>query len=303
MTAPQGHGSVPSGPLHRIVRILDRLSGINAQMALAGWSAALGVEAGNDRELQVEVVRAMALFNDEIDRAYASITGTEFRPEDYDGAFVNLRDATTLARLYTSDWNTIRNMLPAPVLGVLRMCSRYVAPSEYVMSEQEIQELREAMAALAKAVDELPPHDPLARFLGEQYDRMARAIREYEIAGADALRHRMYELEGALRNQFAQATPEERHRPAVVAASKVLTTAKKILAGISLVGGALKASQEIVHVLADAPTYYLAPGSPIEDDQLDTDYTIDEDLASDSMSVSDRAVGSVDTMAPTPPKK
>jgi hypothetical protein len=267
--------SSPSSSLSRLVVLFERVTthDNNAPMILR-WAEALRIvpeNAGLGQTTARTALRAMALMNEEFERARLSLAATPFPTSDYEAAFNRAQKTIDFQQLNTA-WSSLRGELSSETLGVLRLCSRVVAAEEQLLDEGELEDVDAAIADLVSVLANLPATDALARVLAEQLEIMRQARVDYQIGGASVLRRAVYGLDGAVVNQMSQERSTDKgdshERAAVVRSAYRLSRAVKVAlatAGVvAALGGAVEGALHIAEASATAQMFYLTSGPSLD---------------------------------------
>jgi hypothetical protein len=255
--------TTPSSPLRRVVSIITRL-GLPREDASASptalmFGSAFGYDKSNERDVVRTTVRLLALVEEQLPAIHDELGSIPNLDEsDWGFAFDAVRKAFRYEYAWTN-FSKFVNNLDERAVGMLKACAKLSPSSEPLISDDELQSIRDALQDLSETVFALPKGQILRLVLGEQIRQIALALLEYPFAGADALRVGLYQLDGSLLNQFGKGMPDdaaEETKAVVTSAQRLRTTLHRILAAVALAGAAMRASQEIGQIAAENVVYY-----------------------------------------------
>ncbi|HEY4131656.1 MAG TPA: hypothetical protein VGM50_13640 [Gemmatimonadaceae bacterium] len=205
--------------------------------------------------------RALASFEEELARGRAELEQLpRIDSSDWGGAYDAVEGAVKLENLYSGS-NSLLVSLTNPVMGMLRVCAKLVPADESRMTSAQLAALKQAVEDFEAAGEAIPAGDLVREYMRDLATRMSRALDEYEIIGSRALRLGVYELDGAIINQFGRdpsttPTASEPVRRAYSLAKRLSSTVKEVLTWTALAGGALHAAQSMGHIAAQSVVWY-----------------------------------------------
>jgi hypothetical protein len=226
-----------------------------------GWAATFGIPWTEERTSMAATVRALAAFGEELDRSYLSLGHTAYQKEDYESAYAAIRNASLIQVAVQSIWDAVLAQFRGPSAAVVRMCSRYVPPSEALTSDEDYLDLVKTVAEFKTMLADYDTNDPLVAFLLGVHRRMETALVEYQIIGEAALVERVFELEGALAHAV-KSDPAMQKNPVWIASASLLQKVKTVLQATVLAAAAMKASQTIGVIAAETVDYYVEAPAP-----------------------------------------
>jgi len=172
----------------RLLRILEKASEYqdNTQ-ALEAWSKLLGVAAENPNRKAVEVSELVHAMHRELDLAAAGLAGANFSKSLYESAFTRIEHAIS-PMLLPATWNQVKQYLTPDVLTALAFCTEILPDEENQISAEELAAIRQKVEELRATVADTDTPARLRQLIQHHIELIDRALSEYSVVGAKALR-------------------------------------------------------------------------------------------------------------------
>lgn len=170
----------------RLLRILEKASEYqhNAQV-LDTWAKLLGVVVTNRRAVAVgELIHAM---HQELDLAAAGLAGANFSKILYESAFTRVELAIS-PMLLSATWDQVRQYLTPEVLTALAFCTEILPDEENQISAEDLVSIKEKVNELRVTVADADTPPRLRQLIQHHIELIDRALSEYLVVGAKALR-------------------------------------------------------------------------------------------------------------------
>ena len=175
-------------PAARLSHILARAhSHGETKGVLAAWAELLGVNEPDDITRQVEVTRLLGEMLGQLQLINEAAPRTPLKPNRYEAHLVRLREALSPARL-PSEWKNVRQFLTPDTLLALDVLADTLPPDQTHVPQSAIDQILADLSSLEKFVAASELSADLAQFIYSQIDAIRKAVREYPVRGAVALR-------------------------------------------------------------------------------------------------------------------
>ena len=172
----------------RLLRILEKASEYqdNTQ-TLEAWAKLLGVSVDNPNRRAVEVGELVHAMHRELDLAAAGLKGANFSKSLYESAFSRIEHAIS-PMLLPATWNQVKQYLTPDVLTALAFCTEILPDEENQISTEELASIQEKVEELRVTLAEAETPPRLRQLIQHHIELIDRALSEYSVVGAKALR-------------------------------------------------------------------------------------------------------------------
>jgi len=172
----------------RLLRILEKASEHqdNTQ-TLEAWARLLGVSVENPHRKAVEVGELVHAMHRELDLAASGLAGANFSKGLYESAFTRIEHAIS-PMLLPATWNQVKQYLTPDVLTALAFCTEILPDEESQISAEELDSIRKKVEELRATVSDAETPIRLRQLIQHHIALIDRALSEYAVVGAKALR-------------------------------------------------------------------------------------------------------------------
>lgn len=262
-----------TNPMKRLAAIFQLvLHTAPTNPAVAAWAKVFDTTTPDDPSGGPETLRCLAQLQREVCIADGVMRRSGVRPDVVNRMMQALRQASSI-ELAVAGFGHIQQLLQQDgVLHTLALAGDMHISEEWILEEHELDEIGAALALLGTAIANLPDEDPIRSFLSEQWALLRSALRDYQIAGASALRRAVYEFDGALAHQYGAPDDPSPGAPvtaeqatalhAAFSASRAVKVALATLGLVTALGTGVNAALKLAPVAASTQMYYLQIGSP-----------------------------------------
>lgn len=172
----------------RLLRILEQhTSHADSVQTLAAWAALLGVNEQNQHRRAVAVGELVHAMNRELHYASVGLAHANFSPHLYKSAFSRIENALS-PMLFPATWNQVRQYLTPDVLTALAFCTEILPNEEAEISTDELSSIRNKLDELRETLQDTSMPPRLRSLIQHHVELIEKALFEYPIVGAIALR-------------------------------------------------------------------------------------------------------------------
>ena len=140
-----------------------------------------------DSRRAVEVGELVHAMHRELDLAAAGLADAAFSKGLYESAFSRIENAIS-PMLFSTTWNQVKQYLTADVLTALAFCSEILPDEESQISTEELTSIRQKVEDLSTALADAETPPRLRQLIRHHVELIERALSEYAVVGAKALR-------------------------------------------------------------------------------------------------------------------
>jgi hypothetical protein len=199
-------------PASRVLRLIEQAPSFpdNTQ-TLEVWAKLFGIEDGNPHRRVVAVGELVHASLRELDLIADGMKAAAFPSALYDTVLDKLRHAFS-PMLLPGTWNQARQYFGADVLTSLAYCSEILPDEETQISDADLSEIRSRLSELRESLVGSEVSDRLRKLITHHIELIERALCEYPIAGAKALREAGHTAHGEIieaRDEIAAARQTE----------------------------------------------------------------------------------------------
>lgn len=172
----------------RLHSILARASGMadNATV-LTVWSEAFQIEEPNDARKALRVSERLGWLHQELEILRNQMQGAEFSEELY-ASPLNRIEQSISTLLLQSNWASCKQYLSADTLLALAFCIEILPDEEGQINEADIDAIRSLVRELSEHLSSSTLPDSLKALIQHHIELIERAVAQYPIVGAKALR-------------------------------------------------------------------------------------------------------------------
>lgn len=172
----------------RLLRILEKASEYQDNIqTLEAWAKLLGVAVDNPNRRAVEVGELVHAMHRELDLVAAGLSGTNFSKSLYESAFTRIEHAIS-PMLLPATWNHVKQYLTPDVFTALAFCTEILPDEENQISAEELSAIRQKVEELRATVADTETPARLRQLIQHHTELIDRALSEYSVVGAKALR-------------------------------------------------------------------------------------------------------------------
>ena len=172
----------------RLHRILERHnSHPDGIQTLEAWAALLGVTESRPLRRAVAVGELVHAMHRELESAAIGLASADFSKNLYESAFSRVENALS-PMLFPNTWNNVKQYLTSDVLIALAFCAEILPNEEAEISSEELASIQSKLDELRSTLDDATLPRRLRSLIEHHVALIERALAEYPIAGATALR-------------------------------------------------------------------------------------------------------------------
>lgn len=172
----------------RLLRILERTSGhANNTPVIEVWAKLLEVAEEHPIRRAVAVTQLLQNMHRELEIATVGLSTASFSKNLYEKAFSHVENAIS-PMLLPHTWNNVTNYLTPEVFTALAFCAEILPDEESEISSEELQAIREKVEELKAALVDTDTPVRLQSLIQHHIELIERALAEYLVVGAKALR-------------------------------------------------------------------------------------------------------------------
>lgn len=172
----------------RLHALLKKASGNSAQtQILEVWANLFEVAEANPNKKSIAVAERLGSMFREVNLIREQMDKTDFGESLYSSALSKIELALS-TMILSGTWNSAQQYLTPETLVALEFCGEILPDEEALISSEELAEIRSRVKDLQESLSssQLPPR--LRTLVEHHIDLILRALAEYPIAGAMALR-------------------------------------------------------------------------------------------------------------------
>ncbi|PVE07981.1 hypothetical protein B472_06115 [Limnohabitans sp. Rim28] len=155
--------------------------------AVEAWANLLGVMDDDPNRRAVRVAELVHAMHRELDLVAAGLAEAHFSKRTYENAFARIEQAISPLML-TASWIQVKQNLTPDVLTALTFCAEILSDEESQISTDELEDIRQKVEELRATVDDAETPLRLRQLIQHHIELIDRALSEYLIVGAKALR-------------------------------------------------------------------------------------------------------------------
>ncbi len=172
----------------RLLRILAKApEHQDSTQTLEVWAKLLEVDVDSRNRKAVEVGELIHAMHRELDLAAAGLAGANFSKSLYESAFTRIEHAISPMLLPTT-WNQVKQYLTPDVLTALAFCTEILPDEESQISAEELEAIRQKVEELRATITDADTPARLRQLIQHHIELIERALSEYMVVGAKALR-------------------------------------------------------------------------------------------------------------------
>lgn len=172
----------------RLLRILENNSvhSDNGQ-TLEAWISLLGVTETHPHRRIVAVGELVHAMNRELESASAGLALENFSKNLYENAFSKIENAIS-PMLFANTWNHVKQHLTPEVLTALAFCAEILPSEEAEITAEELTSIADKLDELRATLEDTSLPQRLRSLIEHHVELIERALAEYPVVGAMALR-------------------------------------------------------------------------------------------------------------------
>ena len=172
----------------RLLRILEQAgSHTDNIQTVDAWAKIFGVAVEHPIRRAVAVGELVRAMRHELEIAAVGLATANFSKSLYESAFSRIENAISPMQL-PNTWNQVKQYVTPEVLTALAFCTEILPDEEAQISADELESIRQKVQELRTAATE-PDTPPRLRLLIQHHvELIERALAEYVVVGAKALR-------------------------------------------------------------------------------------------------------------------
>jgi hypothetical protein len=172
----------------RLLRILERhTSHADNVQTLEAWAGLLDVTETHPHRRIVAVGELVHAMHRELEHAATELASANFSKNLYENAFSRIENALS-TMLFPNTWNHVRQHLAAEVLTALAFCTEILPNEETEISVEELASIRSKLDELRLTLEDSSLPRRLRSLIEHHVELIERALAEYPVVGAIALR-------------------------------------------------------------------------------------------------------------------
>jgi hypothetical protein len=260
-TDPQPGPAVPSSPAVRAEAVFRRASR-QAKTADGGnntfvgaWAAALGISEKDGLSQLASVAAALVQLRQQLEQVRGLARAAGVPPELWQDALQRAENCLGLSNLSGGINQAQIQSDFATALVALAWLAAMLPATENAVPAEELDAILSMINDLEERIRKGRLSDDAKLFLFAQLDILRRAVREYELRGAQALRVAVYHVDGNLQDAGARAAPPDSseelrglaklRRRVKRAADAAVTSERALSAGHKLLQTGVQIAQQI----------------------------------------------------------
>ena len=172
----------------RLLRILEQ-AGVypDNHQTVDAWAQLLHVQSNHPIRRAIAVGELLRSMHHELEIAAAGLATASFSKSLYEPAFSRIENAISPLLLQNS-WNHVKHYVTPDVLTALAFCTEILPDEETQISSEDLAAIRGKLEDLRVAVSAADTAPRLRVLVQHHVDLIERALAEYLIVGAKALR-------------------------------------------------------------------------------------------------------------------
>jgi hypothetical protein len=172
----------------RLFRILERHSShADNVQTLDAWAGLLDVTETHPHRRIVAVGELVHAMHRELEHAATGLASANFPKNLYENAFSRIENALS-TMLFPSPWNQVRQYLAPEVLTALAFSTEILPDEETEISVEELGSIRSKLDELRATLEDSSLPRRLRSLIEHHVELIERALAEYPVVGAIALR-------------------------------------------------------------------------------------------------------------------
>ena len=182
----------------RILNIFNEVTPLNeAEQCLSVWSRFFELDSQDQIKNSIHVSNLLSQIHFELEIAREQMKKTSFPENMYDSAFNCIENAIS-PLLIAQQWTHVKQHLRPEVFTALNFCCHILPDEESEISEEDIQAIQQKLDELRAALDETFVSVRLQALIENQIKLIEKALAEYRIKGAKALRSASHQAMGEI---------------------------------------------------------------------------------------------------------
>jgi hypothetical protein len=154
---------------------------------LDAWARILGIEEANQARRASIAAELLIAMRRELSVASAGLAKANISQHVYEGALVKIEHAIS-PLLLPASWNQVKQYVTPDVLTALAFCTEILPDEEAQITDEQLEQIRGAVEALRATLAEPTLPDRLRELVAHHAELIERALNEYPLVGAKALR-------------------------------------------------------------------------------------------------------------------
>lgn len=197
--------------LHRVLQQAGN-HGDGVQV-MEAWAKIFGIVESNPNKRALLVAERLAAMQRELEHVQIQMRQANFSESLYTGALTNIEQALS-SMLLSGNWNQVKQYLLRETFVALAFCTEIIPDEESDISQEALAEISNLVADLRASLLEANISPRLQELIKHHISLIERAIAEYPIAGAKALREAARAGLGEL-IEVREVLKEEKDAPSV----------------------------------------------------------------------------------------
>jgi len=156
------------------------------------WSKVFDINEPDHLQKSFRVLEKLTLLKKEMENSNNLMSNIDISKETYTKVFEALKNVLNPQLLY-HPWNTVKQHMKPDIMNLLKICSELLPDEEELISEEEIEGIKNEIETLEKHIEGGKYSDSLKSFVKEQLVLLNTAISNYKIQGAKAFNQSYYE--------------------------------------------------------------------------------------------------------------
>jgi hypothetical protein len=152
-----------------------------------GWVKLLDVQEKHPRKRVVAITSLMQAMNHEVESTVAGLQKLDFPPKLYEGQFSKIENAIS-PLILGQNWGNVQQYLTPETLTALAYCAEILPDEESQISSEEIASIQGCLVELRETLSDSTVPPRLRSLIEHHVALIERALSEYPISGAIALR-------------------------------------------------------------------------------------------------------------------
>lgn len=172
----------------RLLNILQKTANFgDGQPVVEAWAKLLGVQEERNIRRAGAVNQLLQAMQNELDIVTQSLSKSDFSASLYEGKFFQIENAIS-PLLLSQTWANVKQYLTPDVLTALAFCAEILPDEESGISLEELETIRRKVAELKSVLDDADTPPRLRALIQHHIELIERALGEYLVVGARALR-------------------------------------------------------------------------------------------------------------------
>ena len=168
----------------------------NAQ-TLEVWATLFSISESSPNRKSLAVAEQLKCMHRELVCAMDQMREGQYREDLYSGAFAQIEESFS-AMYLPGTWNQVKQYLPPQTMTALDFCSELLPDEESAISEEDLGDIKKRVDELREFLDQANLPKRLKILIAHHIGLINRALAEYPILGAKALREAAREGLGEL---------------------------------------------------------------------------------------------------------